>query len=118
MSKLLRTLFILFIFLTLSINIYYVKASDDDINFEANPTANVEDTTSDVDEESNENVIKENASDSSIQTLVPSTVTSVTSKDNYSNANLELNNILCVILISIGVLLILFAIAILIRLKR
>jgi hypothetical protein len=39
---------------------------------------------------------------------------------NYSNlpeANLGLNNILCIILISIGVLLILFAIAILIRLN-
>ena len=39
---------------------------------------------------------------------------------NYSNlseANLGLNNILCIILISVGVLLILFAIAILIRIR-
>ena len=39
---------------------------------------------------------------------------------NYSNlpeANLGLNNILCIILISVGILLILFAIAILIRIR-
>lgn len=45
-------------------------------------------------------------------------VTSVTSMSNLPEANLGLNNILNVILISIGVLLILFAIAILIRLKK
>lgn len=45
-------------------------------------------------------------------------VTSVTSLSKLPEANLGLNNILNVILISIGVLLILFAIAILIRLKK
>jgi hypothetical protein len=45
-------------------------------------------------------------------------VTSVTSLNNLPEANLGLNNVLNVILISIGVLLILFAIAILIRLKK
>ena len=47
-----------------------------------------------------------------------SNITSVTSLSNLPEANLGLNNILNVILISIGVLLILFAIAILIRLKK
>lgn len=46
------------------------------------------------------------------------TVTSVTSLSNLPEANLGLNNILNILLISIGVLLILFAIAILIRLKK
>ena len=46
------------------------------------------------------------------------TVTSVTSLSNLPEANLGLNNILNVILIAIGFLLILFAIAILIRLKK
>lgn len=45
-------------------------------------------------------------------------VTSVTSLSNLPEANLGLNNILNVLLIAIGVLLILFAIAILIRLKK
>lgn len=45
-------------------------------------------------------------------------VTSVDSLSRLPEANLGLNNILNVILISIGVLLILFAIAILIRLKK
>lgn len=46
------------------------------------------------------------------------TVTSVTGLSNLPEANLGLNNILNVILIAIGVLLILFAIALLIRLKK
>ena len=45
-------------------------------------------------------------------------VTSVSQLSNYSEANLGLNNILSIILIAIGVLIILFAIAILIRLKQ
>lgn len=45
-------------------------------------------------------------------------VETVTPLSNLPEANLGLNNILNVILISIGVLLILFAIAILIRLKK
>lgn len=43
-------------------------------------------------------------------------VTSVTQVSNYSEANLGINNVLSVILIAIGVLIILLAIAILIRL--
>lgn len=46
------------------------------------------------------------------------TVTSVTSLSNLPEANLGLNNILNILLIAIGFLLILFAIAILIRLKK
>ncbi len=37
---------------------------------------------------------------------------------SVSEANLGLNNILCIILIAIGILIVLLAIAILIRLKR
>ena len=47
-----------------------------------------------------------------------SSITSVSQLSNYSEANLELNNILNIILIAIGVLIVLFAIAILIRLKQ
>ena len=44
--------------------------------------------------------------------------TNVSPLNSYAEANLELNNILCVILIAVGVVIILLAIAILIRLKR
>ena len=46
------------------------------------------------------------------------TVTNVTSLSNLPEANLGLNNILNVLLLAVGFLLILFAIAILIRLKK
>ena len=46
------------------------------------------------------------------------TVTSVTSLSNLPEANLGLNNILNILLLTVGFLLILFAIAILIRLKK
>lgn len=45
-------------------------------------------------------------------------VTSISSLNSYSQANLELNNILCIILIAVGVVIILLAIAILIRTKK
>lgn len=50
--------------------------------------------------------------------LGSSGVTSVSQLSSYSEANLGLNNILNIILIAIGILIILFAIAILIRLKH
>ena len=55
---------------------------------------------------------------SSLNALSTSSVTKVSTINSYEQANLQLNNILSIILISIGVLLILFAIAILIRLKN
>ena len=48
----------------------------------------------------------------------PDGVTNVSTVNSISQMNLQLNNILNIILIAIGVLLILFAIAILIRLKN
>ena len=65
-----------------------------------------------------EEVIDDTTQPSMMDTLSLSTVTSVSTMNNYSQANLELNNVLSIILISIGVLLILLAIAILIRLKK
>ena len=46
------------------------------------------------------------------------TVTNVSSLSNLPEANLGLNNILNILLLAVGFLLILFAIAILIRLKK
>ena len=63
-------------------------------------------------------VVEENASDQKdYEVFSPSTKTSVTNINSYENANLQLNNVLCIILIAIGVVLILFAIAVLISLR-
>ena len=94
MSKIRKLLLILSLILIFCFSFYYVQATE-------------------------ENTVNENASsNSSLSDLSASSVTRVSQLNNYSQANLELNNILSIILISIGVLLILFAIAILIRLKR
>ena len=58
------------------------------------------------------------ATENELETEITAQVETVTPLSNLPEANLGLNNILNVILISIGVLLILFAIAILIRLKH
>lgn len=124
MSKTLKTFFIIFIIIIFSINIYSVQATmdnDDKSQYISEETMDVHNTVGTSDNENNnenENIIRENASEASIQSLTPSSVTSVSSKENYNSANLQLNNILCIILISIGVLLILLSIAILIRLKK
>ncbi len=97
MSKLLKILLILVLISSFAFVFYNTYATSDD----------------------EENIVQEDASSrSAISSLGSSSVTSVSNLNNYSQANLELNNILSIILISIGVLLILFAIAILIRLKK
>ncbi len=98
MSKIKKLLLILSLILSISSSFCFVHAtSSDNLN-------SVNETTT--------------SSNSSLSDLSASSVTRVSQLNNYSQANLELNNILSIILISIGVLLILFAIAILIRLKR
>ena len=96
MSKLLKILLILVLISSFAFIFYNVSATSDE-----------------------ENIIQEDTSSTSaLSSLSSSSITSVSSLNNYSQANLELNNILSIILISIGVLLILFAISILIRLKK
>lgn len=118
MSKILKILLILTIVLSFALTFYYVQATSED-NISENTQSENSEEDENLAENENTDVVKENiTSQSSLKTLSPSSGTSVSTKDNYSQANLELNNILCIILISLGVLLILFAIAILIRLKR
>lgn len=68
--------------------------------------------------ENEEQTEEQSDAGSSLDTLSTSNVTKISSLNSYEQANLELNNILCIILIAIGVLLILFAIALLIRLSK
>ncbi len=71
-----------------------------------------------LDEEETNTTTSTNSTSSGSSSDISAQVTKVDPLSNLPEANLGLNNILNVILISIGVLLILFAIAILIRLKK
>lgn len=105
MSKTLKVLLLMLIFLILTLGFNFVYATSN--NEANNESANT------IQEDSN--------SKSSLSTLSPtssSSITGVSGMNTYSQANLELNNILCIILIAIGVLIILLSIAILIRLKK
>ena len=83
-----------------------------------NISSDTEDISSDdLVENTQDTESSENSYTSGTYTLTDSGVTSVSQLSSYSEANLELNNILNIILIAIGILIILFAVAILIRLK-
>ena len=104
---------IIFIILMLTIlfNINTVFASSLDYDSEES-TQEISETS--LDEETTE--ISEELP--STDFLASGEVTNVSTVNTISQMNLKLNNILNIILIAIGVLLILFAIAILIRLKK
>lgn len=121
MAKTFKMSLIVFFILVFSFNFVFVHATEstDDSVPEVMSELPNEENTEETSQEEVPSVISESASDtSSIQTLNGSSVTKVSNINSYEQANLQLNNILCIILISIGVLLILFAIAILIRLKK
>ena len=113
MSKTIKIFLILVLATILTLNFNYVNATSDN-TFRNESTQNT--TTENEDYEENE--IVNETSNSGLSTLSPSSVTSFSTVNSYEQANLQLNNILCIILIAIGVLIILFAIAILIRLKK
>lgn len=125
MSKTLKILLIIAITLFFALTINYVQATSEENSVSNEETTSEEDitneesTTSESTDENSENVINENVSDTStLSTLGTSNGTRVEPINSYSEANLQLNNILSIILISIGVLLVLFAIALLIRIKK
>ena len=104
MSKTLKVLLLVsFLILTLSFNFVYATSN----NEEDNESTNI--------------VQEDSSAKSSLSTLSPtssSSITGVSEMNSYAQANLDLNNILCIILIAIGVLIVLLSIAILIRLKK
>lgn len=103
MSKIFKILLVITVISCLFINVA-MATEDEGEDLEDNPT---------------ENTLATNTSpNASTYPDISAQVTKVDSLSNLPEANLGLNNILNVILISIGVLLILFAIAILIRLKK
>lgn len=114
MSKFLKITLIVLSILLISMNINFIQATENSdvapISEDLEEATNVQET--DTAEDAASQVT------SALETLSTSSVTRVSTVNSYDQANLQLNNILSIILISIGVLLILFAIAILIRLKK
>lgn len=104
MNKTLKILLIGLLLITLYSTFYFVKAT-------------APDETS-LESELENDVIEETPS-TGISTLTsPNGVTNVSPVNSYSEANLELNNILCILLIAVGVVIILLSIAILIKIKK
>ena len=117
MSKFLKITLIILSILLISININFVQATEEQLESDVAPISEDLESVSDVQETgAAENAASQGTS--ALEKLSTSSVTRVSTVNSYDQANLQLNNILSIILISIGVLLILFAIAILIRLKK
>lgn len=105
MSKTLKVLLLMSFFLILTLGFKFVYAT----------------SNNEIDNESTNTIQEDTSKQSTLSTLSPtssSSITGVSGMNSYSQANLELNNILCIILIAIGILIILLSIAILIRLKK
>lgn len=119
MSKILKILIIF----TIMVNIFIYTSNAEttnlynDISDETNSTNTSETDENVVDDEEieDENVTEEENTTS----YTPSTANArVSTVSSIPEANLGLNNILCIILIAIGILIILLAIAILVRIKN
>lgn len=117
MSKFLKITLIILSILLISININFVQATEEQLESDVAPISEDLESVSDVQETGAAGNAASQGT-SALETLSTSSVTRVSTVNSYDQANLQLNNILSIILISIGVLLILFAIAILIRLKK
>ena len=115
-QKILKIVFILFILVSLCMP--YIYATDIEMDL---PDANVLDDTNNINSEINENaLLDENTSDQEdlptdsdplAETLNPTTVST------ESEGGLSVTNIINILLITVGVVIILLAIAIIIRLK-
>ncbi len=125
MSKSLKIFFIMVIILMVILP-NFIQATSIDMNLTNDLNNSITNNTnsSTITNSSNNNELNQNLINSSIQnTINPDSQTYYQSSttgtlSNLPEANLGLSNILCIILIVIGVLLILLAIAILIRLKH
>jgi hypothetical protein len=107
MNKISKIFLIGLLIFTFTFSFYNVKATSSDSSSSQEDAIDDENITT-----------SEETPSTGLSTLSSTDITSVSPMNSYSEANLELNNILNIILISIGVVLILFAIAILIRLKN
>lgn len=111
MSKISKTILILLFIFIIFLGTTLVQATEENLESDVAPISEEEIYEDEADAAAQQVT-------STLDTLSTSSVTKVSTVNSYDQANLQLNNILSIILISIGVLLILFAIAILIRLKQ
>lgn len=117
MSKNLKIISIILVMFVFFFGISYVQATEEPVESDVAPMSEELDEDQTTTDDSDAEAAAEQVS-STLDALSTSSVTKVSTVNSYDQANLQLNNILSIILISIGVLLILFAIAILIRLKK
>ena len=115
---LLKILIILFLFSLLSLNIVFVYAEPTTTNTSEEIIS--ENSTTENNEPSNDDIHTETTNNHKVQqsSVDKMDITSVKNINGLPEANLELNNILNIILIAIGILLILLAIALLIRIGK
>lgn len=106
-KKIILSFFIIFLLLTFFVLTSYATETQDSNSIESDTTFSNDD--------SSENNVTYKPQSSNVDS---SYVTSVTPVSTQYEANLGLNNILSILLISIGILLILLGVAILIKLKR
>ena len=114
MTKSLKIILSILLIFVVTINISFVQATEGE-EFSEPETHSEEPIEEESIEELPEN--DDQAAQYALSTF-NSSVTNVSNINSYEQANLELNNILSIILIAIGVLLILFAIALLIRISK
>ena len=114
MTKSLKIILYILLIFVVTINISFVQATEGE-EFSEPETHSEEPIEEESIEELPEN--DDQAAQDALSTF-NSSVTNVSNINSYEQANLELNNILSIILIAIGVLLILFAIALLIRISK
>lgn len=107
-------------------NLYNDVENEQTSNSSSNTTSDNSTSTNETDdnstEENDDDIDLFDHTETSNRTSSPTPPASTTARVNtvssVSEANLGLNNVLCIILIALGVLMILLAIAILIRLKK
>ena len=109
-TKRIIVLFSLIILILFNINFIY--ATETEIE-ESSESEVAEISTEDATEETSDDIVE----DLPTTDFLGTGITEVSTVNSISEMNLKINNVLNIILIAIGVLLILFAIAILIRLK-
>ena len=111
MSKFIRVFSIVLIIFSLVINFYSVYASSIDMNLATNADNSIENNIANNSEDSLQDTNNMTSATTTNDEVSPSSVGSI------SEEGLGLSNILSILLITIGVVLILLAIAIIIRLK-
>lgn len=112
MSKFIRVFSVVLIIFALAINAYSIYASDIDMNLAANTANPTENAVTD-----NSDTTSQNVDDSQTPEDTTNDEVAASSVGTISEEGLGLSNVLSILLITVGVVLILLAIAIIIRLK-